>query len=113
MLLLDPYLITISAHMHVHALFVQEQLAKVMRTSGATRMHSCVRERLTFCDSDVSGFLPLSADPRTLVGIPIYVPVHVVSSVEFMECGVTPGVRGRARRGRARGSAQRAGPTLA
>jgi hypothetical protein len=34
----------------------------VMRTSGATRMHSCVRERLTFCDS---GFLPLSADPRT------------------------------------------------
>jgi hypothetical protein len=25
-------------------------------------MHSCVRERLTFCDS---GFLPLSADPRT------------------------------------------------
>jgi hypothetical protein len=36
-------------------------LPKVMRTSGATRMHSCVRERLTFCDS---GFLPLSADPR-------------------------------------------------
>jgi hypothetical protein len=35
-------------------------LPKVMRTSGATRMHSCVRERLTFCDS---GFLPLSADP--------------------------------------------------
>eukprot|EP01047_Picozoa_sp_COSAG01_P009524 COSAG01_NODE_392_length_17668_cov_5.382264_9_plen_113_part_00 len=39
-------------------------LPKVMRTSGATRMHSCVRERLTFCDS---GFLPLSADPRTAV----------------------------------------------
>ena len=39
-------------------------LPKVLRTSGATRMHSCVRERLTFCDS---GFLPLSADPRTAV----------------------------------------------
>ena len=34
-------------------------LPKVMRTSGATRMHSCERERLTFCDS---GFLPLSAE---------------------------------------------------
>ena len=39
-------------------------LPKVMRTSGATRMHSCVRERLTFCDS---GFLPFYADPRTAV----------------------------------------------
>ena len=39
-------------------------LPKVIRTSGATRMHSCERERLTFCDSCI---LPFSANPRRIL----------------------------------------------